>query len=247
MTIKQLVASAALPVMTIGLYAAPALADQEELYVETTVENENYAEVVNETGAEANTGLNLAGGSYGGNGGNGGNISNYGEDGEVEDSTTGNGGMGGNGDVGGTINTGPATATSGTVNEVNVNETEIDNCGCEEGEEGDEYEEAEVETNYTHVGNLNSAYVANRTGARANTGLNLADGSGGGIGGNGGNIDNEAGYDEEDEGGEVEGSTTGNGGDAGSGGPGGLVNTAPADSASGTVNVVNRNYTRIRR
>lgn len=88
------------------------------------VRNTNRAFLMNAGTADANTGLNLADGSYGGEGGEGGDIYNSGE-GDVEDSTTGLGGDGGAGGLGGLIQTGRADTFVDVVNTINRNITRI--------------------------------------------------------------------------------------------------------------------------
>jgi hypothetical protein len=233
--VKKIAAVSVMLPFALALFAMPALADNDDegnVYVENT----NVAVVVNQAGSAANTGGNLALGSYGGDGGDGGDIYAGGGEcddcDEVEESHTGNGGNGGNGGLGGTVVTGDANANTKVINKVNYNETNIDRCGCDDPEGGD------VEGD-DYVGNVNVAFVANSAGSLANTGLNLADGSYGGNGGNGGDISSS--------GGEVEESGTGDGGQGGEGSDGGFVLTGVANSETKVVNIVNKNVTWIRR
>lgn len=196
------------------------------------VMNENCAIVINEVEVYANTGDNMAGGSYGGDGGDGGKIINI-NDGDVDESTTGNGGNGGDASVGGTVITGDATAEADVMNAVNTNRTIINRCACED---------EDCECGFDIVKNRNSAMVMNGVGVAAETGENLAEGSYGGDGGDGGKIYNGGG-----ECSDVDESTTGNGGDGGQGSEGGLVQTGVSYSRANVVNVVNRNLTRILR
>jgi hypothetical protein len=190
--------------------------------------------VLNDTQTVANTGNNLAEGSYGGNGGNGGDIEN--EDGEqdVEGSTTGNGGVGGNGDLGGAVQTGEAQAVSSISNTANSNVVRINSCDC------------------NGIGKMSirtreSAFIGNRALTGSNTGDNGALGSFGGEGGNGGDIENgndeEEGAEEADQ--EVDDSNTGSGGAGGLGSAGGSVLTGAATTRASIVNLVNSNRIRI--
>lgn len=88
------------------------------------VRNLNRAMAMNMGGADANTGLNDAEGSYGGEGGNGGDIKNAGE-GDVEDSTTGSGADAGAGALGGLIQTGNGSTMTDVINRINENVTRI--------------------------------------------------------------------------------------------------------------------------
>lgn len=198
-----------------------------------TVKNYNYGKVVNTTSSGASTGGNYAGGSTGGNGGNGGDIENKdGDDQEVDDSSTGNGGNGGNGGQGGIVLTGDAYASASTVNVVNKNTTRVNRCGCDGGDDNGD----------TKVKNRNYGKVYNYTGASAKTGYNAAKGSEGGEGGDGGEIENKDGGNQ-----DVDDTDTGNGGSGGHGGSGGYIESGVAVSTAHTLNVVNRNHTRIRR
>lgn len=218
--------------LAVAMLVLPGLASASQMDYhhsrgnDITISNSNGAFVMNSTSASANTGANEAGGSTGGNGGNGGAITNSGDD--VSGSTTGRGGNGGNGSLGGEVRTGNATAVAETSNLVNSNDTRVNACGCEESNVDD-----------IRIYNHNHAFVGNLTGASANSGANAADGSRGGNAGAGGSINNTQGGDDVTE------STTGMGGNGGHGGSGGLVITGHADSYAGTINVVNRNVTRI--
>ncbi len=87
------------------------------------VVNRNSGALANGVDAQANTGDNIADGSYGGRGGRGGDISNSGED--VDTATTGDGGAAGNGGDGGLVTTDTSTSQAGAVNLVNSNVTRI--------------------------------------------------------------------------------------------------------------------------
>ncbi len=200
-----------------------------------TVENGNGATTTNIVGSVANTGGNSAGGSTGGDGGRGGKIKNGGGTQNVNNSSTGNGGNGGNAGVGGTVNSGDATANAGLMNTVNDNDTSINRCACPGNE---------CRGGATIVRNGNGAEVGNLVGSGADTGGSTADGSAGGKGGKGGKIANSGGTQ------NVNGGSTGNGGKGGSSGkgevpPGGLVTTGNSTSNNSTTNVTNRNVTRI--
>ena len=199
------------------------------------VSNSNSAFVGNLVVSEANTGENTAAGSYAGDGGDGGSINNRGGRGEaeVEGSRTGSGGNGGSSSTGGTVYTGTAVSDAGVLNVVNSNATDIEeSCGCEQ--DGDRT---------TTVRNHNRAMVLNGVVSEAETGENTAYGSYAGDGGDGGSINNGGGGADEAE---VEDSRTGRGGQGGNSGLGGYVQTGPAYSSAGAVNVVNTNLTRIR-
>ena len=197
------------------------------------VKNRNGAFVVNHTEASASTGGNYAGGARGGRGGDGGDIENEGGNQNVNDSDAGDGGDGGDATEGGTVMTGDATAGAKTANVVNTNVTRVDRCGCD-GEGGDSEGDVKVK-------NSSHAKVFNDTEAKAKTGYNLAKGSRGGRGEDGGDIENEGGNQ------NVNGSDAGNGGDGGTGGSGGWVETGDAVAGSRTFNLVNTNFTRVRR
>lgn len=218
---KVLIASLLAPVMSVALYAAPALADFDNII---KVKNDNSASVSNDVSVVAKTGNNDANGDNGGSGGNGGDIYNGGG-GDVEDSSTGNGGDGGAGGWGGAILTGDATAGADVTNKVNTNITKVENdCDCDDI--------------LVKVKNLNDAYVHNYVSVFAETGSNDANGDPGGSGGDGGDISN-SGYD------DVENSHTGDGGAGGVGGDGGGILTGDAVAGASVVNRVNKNVTRI--
>jgi len=103
------------------------------------VYNRNRAIVVNDVSSYANTGDNMADGSYAGRGGDGGSINpyegpvirilddgeEYNDDGRVDESITGEGGAGGNGGEGGFVQTGESRSNTVFVNVVNRNLTRI--------------------------------------------------------------------------------------------------------------------------
>ena len=229
------------------LSAIPVLASSNNKVV-----NMNGAMVHNEVMVGANTGRNLADGSYGGSGGSGGNISNIDgseENGDVRDSVTGRGGDGGAAAIGGTVVTGDATVTALVSNDVNNNLTTVDYCACEkldedccENSEEDCCENSEEDCcdENIRVKNMNFAMLDNRLIVGANTGRNDALGSYGGEGGGGGSIKNSGD-------GDVDGSTTSLGGNGGAGGEGGVVQTGASVAISELMNMVNTNITRIRR
>lgn len=101
-----------------------ACEDDSDVEGDDTVENENESLVGNGVEAEANTGLNLAIGSEGGNGGQGGAINNTGSE-DVDESHTGNGGHAGMGGPGGLVQTGYSHSRVGVVNVVGTNITRI--------------------------------------------------------------------------------------------------------------------------
>jgi len=226
------------------------------------VSNTNTANVSNTVNVHANTGRNDANGGRGGNGGNGGNAKGDG------DNTGGNGGNAGDGALGGYIQTGTAAAVASLYNEVNVNNTRVnDSCGCDNRGDYPMYQEARGpwffwgrrhgDDNDIRVVNDSTATVRNGVDVGANTGSNVADGGGAGNGGNGGNaVNNEHHYkprpdrphffwwwDGEDD----DTNTGGRGGNGGNGGVGGSVFTGEATSGAEVTNVVNRNVTRVTR
>ena len=197
-----------------------------------SVSNRNCAMVMNMVQTRANTGLNMAEGSYAGAGGDGGAIVNSGE-GDIEESTSGNGGTGGNTGMGGAISTGDATAGTEVKNLVNSNLTDINRCGCEASS-------TDCECSNDRIRNSSRASLMNGVMTDANTGINEADGSYAGTGGAGGAVVNN-------NGGDIQGSTTGSGANGGSSVDGGLVQTGISTSLTSVINVVNRNLTRILR
>jgi len=219
---------------------APALAIEDSQVPENnfccegdcsdSVYNRNCAMVNNMVMTRANTGENMADGSYAGSGGDGGSIRN--KKGDVEDSSTGAGGDGGNAGYGGTVITGEAIAASEVKNLVNSNLAEINRCACAENDEN-------CECSNDRIRNTNRAYLGNAVMTEASSGLNAALGSYAGAGGAGGAIANC--------GDEVENSTTGAGGAGGAGSDGGIIQTGASSAWSSVINVVNRNLTRILR
>ena len=227
---KRIAALTAMPLLAVGMYAAPAFAGLDDVG-NTKVKNYNDATVENYLKVKADTGDNTAGGSYGGNGGNGGDVLNNGGD-DIKNSWTGNGGNGGNADIGGTVLSGNATAWGKIKSVVNKNDTEINRCTC--GGDKDEI------TGDDKVKNENHAHVNNSGKVKADTGDNDASGSTGGGAGDAGSLTNNGSGDIEDSG-------TGNGGNGGTGAPGGLVVTGHSDASGEIVNIVNKNITRILR
>jgi len=211
------------------------------------------AMVMNETQTTANTGNNLADGSYAGAGGDGGGIENAGGEQDVEGSATGNGGTGGNAGLGGAVQTGDATAVSTIANTINSNVVRTNG-----GEES---------FNRIRVRTHDFAFLGNRAMTAANTGDNSALGSYAGDAGAGGDIENgddrghggghENESDREDGHGnggngntdsdqEVDDSTTGAGGNGGASDAGGSVLTGAAVTRASIVNLVNSNRIQIR-
>lgn len=207
-----------MPLLSIGLYATPALASHWS--DDINVNNTNSAYVKNEVGVVASTGDNDANGGSGSAAGNGGDVSN-----SDDNNTGGNGGNGGNGGEGGIIFTGDAVAISKIKNKVNTNVTSVDPCDCDVDD---------INVN----NNNNSAKVKNYVGVLASTGSNTANGGDAGCdcqgGGDGGSVSNS-----DDD------NTGGNGGNAGHGGWGGLISTGDATAKSKIFNKVNTNITRI--
>src|SRR3989344_783439 len=124
---KIITSSVLLPLLSVGLYATPALAWHWNNGNDITVTNNNDAYVKNDVDVSASTGCNDANGGTGSAAGNGGDV-NHSDD----NNTGGNGGNGGNGGEGGVIYTGNAYAGSLINNDVNYNETNVDvDCDCE--------------------------------------------------------------------------------------------------------------------
>jgi hypothetical protein len=229
---KVLIASMLMPTLALALFANPALARHDFDSVNIiTVSNNNSAQVGNMVLAGASTGGNSANGGEGSGAGDGGNVYDS-EDGN----TGGNGGNGGNGGSGGEIGTGNAVTVVEVINDVNNNDTTIeDGCGCDE-------EDSDDTRNETSVNNHNDAGVLNLVGAGSDTGYNDANGGDAGGcecgqgAGNGGNVNSS-----DDD------NTGGNGGNAGNGGRGGYIATGNAGTGVGILNVINTNITRIRR
>ena len=193
------------------------------------------AMVINETETIANTGGNLADGSYAGAGGDGGSIENTDGEQDVEGAATGNGGVGGDGGLGGAVQTGDAVATASITNTVNRNIVRIDGCECD-----NTYDRVRVRTH-------DFAFLANRTGTGANTGDNDALGSYGNDGGDGGDIENgDRRGEDDDDNQEIDDVTTGTGGNGGTGNTGGSVLTGQATARAEVVNLVNSNRIRVR-
>jgi hypothetical protein len=199
-----------------------------------SVVNDNNANVTNDVNASANTGGNMAGGSYGGTGGRGGDIANSGDN--VDKVRTGRGGNGGSSGSGGVVQTGEALSTSLVTTRANINDTVINRCACPDAETG---EESGSEEGHARVRNTNRADVMNTVDADADSGDNEALGSYAGAGSRGGDVSND--------GGDVDESNTGNGGTGGNSGVGGTVITSRADALSNVTTVTNRNVSRIRR
>ena len=189
--LKKLIASTMLmPLLSIGLYATPALAGHWNNN-DITVTNVNSAYVKNNVEVSASTGSNDANGGSGSAAGNGGSV-NYSDDGNAG----GNGGNGGNGGDGGGILTGNAFAVSKIKNKVNTNVTSVDPCDCDVDD--------------VTVSNNNSARVKNYVGVYAGTGSNNANGGSGSAAGNGGS---DVHSDEDNTGGN--GGNAGHGGNGG--------------------------------
>lgn len=205
-----------------------------ETQTTTNVTNNSSASVTNISVSVANTGGNYAGGSYGGDGG--------------DSANRGDGGNGGGANLGGSISTGMATTNTHIYNDVNMNRTTVDNCGCEarNNNRGDR-------TTRTTVNNQSSAEIENGTLSFANTGINEADGSYGGDGGDN-EGDNNNRNDRNDRNNKNRGndrssnngSNSGDGGQGGGANDGGAVLTGDSHTSTSVITVVNRNITRIR-
>jgi hypothetical protein len=202
----------------------------------------NRGTIVNETEADASTGGNWAGGSYGGNGGNAGDVEAYGG-GNFSNggASTGNGGNGGNAGPGGLVNTGNASATAVSENDANGTEVELD-------ADGDMNSSLiTILINNLRGGACDregcppSNTIENSTKARARTGGNYADGSYGGDGGDAGDVEpGDGSY-------QNGGAETGSGGNGGDGGIGGTINSGNAEATSAALNILNRVIVRILR
>lgn len=203
--------------------------------------------IINETETAANTGGNMADGSYGGSAGSGGDIENYSGSQDIEDATTGNGGSGGNAGLGGAVQTGDATAVTSVTNQANTNIVRLDGCACD-----NTYSRVRVRTH-------DFAFLMNRTGTAANTGDNAALGSYAGSGGDGGEVENGSSMNphilslnhnnnnnSNDGEQELDNVTTGTGGNGGTGDAGGSVLTGAATARATIVNLTNSNRIRIR-
>lgn len=95
--------------------ATPALADTFNSS-SVTIRTNNTATVTTTNVSVANTGLNLAGGSTGGDGGNGGKVSSGNGNNNNGGANAGNGGKGGKGSAGGSVQTGNAHTRTTNVN-----------------------------------------------------------------------------------------------------------------------------------
>ena len=218
---KKVIVSTVLPLVSLGLYAIPAMADIENSPV--VVKNTNSAVVVNQVVATANSGWNIANGGMAGNGGKGGSVVN-----SDHDNTGGDGGKGGDAGMGGLIITGDAGAGVILTNDVNNNDTQVGNCECQTN--------GDLEDSKTKVKNDNGAVLGNGAAAAADTGNNTTNGGEAGKGGKGGSIV-----------GSDHGNVGGMGGSAGMGGAGGTITTGMSGSLVTLVNVLNTNITRINR
>ena len=223
---KKVIASTVLPLIGLGLYAVPAMADIENSPV--TVKNTNTALVVNQVVVSANTGWNVANGGMAGNGGKGGSVKA-----SDHDNVGGDGGNGGDAGMGGTIVTGDAQAAAAISNDVNRNDTEVGNCGCDGVSSS---QDVNLQDSKTKVKNDNAAALENGVGVAVDTGNNLTNGGDAGMGGKGGSVKDSD-----------HGNVGGMGGNAGMGGAGGSITTGMSMSVASLVNVLNTNITRIHR
>lgn len=213
------------------LTATPALAAVNSSAI--VIGNSNSGNISSDTNATANTGLNVAGGSQGGNGDDGGDSGNANMGGSNGDATSGNagsGGSGGNGGAGGLVVTGNADADAGALNTLNNNSTRLRVDGG-------------LNSSALVAGNSNSGAIVEDTDATASSGLNAAAGSTGGNGDDGGDSGDAT------KTGDQGNATTGSGGAGGAGGAGGVggeVRTGHSTSNAGAINVMNTNLIRIR-
>jgi len=217
-------------VALVMLSVAPAFAAVNSTSISITTTNRGT--ISNTTQADAHSGQNLALGSIGGIGGNGGAVVSDGSE-NNGGATAGNGGNGGNGGAGGFVQTGEASADAGSENSLNGTDVEVAlDCDC-----GDiNSVTIGVDTDNDDLGNN----INNTTQARGRSGQNLALGSAGGDAGDGGVI--SGGMGNENNG----GATSGSGGAGGAGGLGGEIHTGSATSKSGSVNLLNTTFVRVR-
>ncbi|PIR83986.1 hypothetical protein COU18_01090 [Candidatus Kaiserbacteria bacterium CG10_big_fil_rev_8_21_14_0_10_51_14] len=192
----------------------------------------NRGSITNVTQADSHTGLNTALGSLGGTGGLGGDVTSSGSE-NNGGASAGNGGNGGNGGAGGLITTGDASAEAGSENGLNGTDLEVA-FDCECGDLNSVTIDAEVDNDDP------SNNIDNTTQARGRTGDNTALGSAGGNAGNGGEVDGGPGSENNG------GASAGTGGAGGSGGLGGEIHTGAASSTSGSINLLNTTFVRVR-
>src|SRR3989338_4183274 len=194
----------------------------------------NRGSIDNTTQADSHTGANTALGSVGGSGGSGGNVtSGVGGNENNGGASVGDGGDGGAGCASGFVGTGNASADAGSLNDVNSTDVEVDvGCGC--GDINGLTVELDVDNDAR--GNV----IGNLTQARGRTGDNHALGSTGGNGGNGGVVDSGSGNENNG------GASAGTGGTGGTSDDGGTVVTGNANSTSGSFNLLNTTFLRVR-
>ena len=194
----------------------------------------NRGSIDNTTQADSHTGANTALGSVGGLGGSGGNVtSGVGGNENNGGASAGDGGDGGAGGASGFVGTGNASADAGSLNDVNSTDVEVDvGCGC--GDINGLTVELDVDNDAR--GNV----IGNLTQARGRTGDNHALGSTGGNGGNGGVVNSGSGNENNG------GASAGTGGTGGTSDDGGTVVTGNANSTSGSFNLLNTTFLRVR-
>jgi hypothetical protein len=200
------------------------------------VMNSNTAVVGNMVSVNANTGRNDANGGDTGRGGAGGDARGK----RAMGGDAGNSGRGGNG---GGITTGDALALGTVNNDVNHNNTYVENCGCEDDYRPMMRRGGGHSSDDVTVVNRNRAMVLNGLHVDANTGGNDADGGYTGRGGNGGDAASRSWsrwYRM-----MFAGSVAGDGGTSGNAGNGGTIRTGAATADGYVGNTVNRNVTRV--
>lgn len=205
--------------------------EEEPKMSHTHVVTENGAVVETVFSKNANTGINSAFGSTGGNGGRGGAVTNNGsEEGEssADGNTGGNGGHGGTATGTATVVTGAALADNLIDQSINSTLTRIDRCACS----GDEHGNDRVITR-------NTAQVGTADVLSSNSGLQSLGGSTGGIGGSGGRI--------RSTGGSADDNMGGRGGRGGTAGGDATARTGTASSIATLITELNMTDTIIRR
>jgi hypothetical protein len=224
-TMKKLLAIGASIAMFATATPAFAAMNSSSISVTTT----NSGTINNGTIAFSHSGMNIAGGSTGGNGGNGGSVLSAGSN-NNGGAGAGDGGNGGNASDGGFVDTGAASADAGTENGLNGTDVDV------QVPTDMNSSSAAVDTDNTSPANE----INNLTGAGALSGMNAAAGSDGGSGGTGGTVDGGAGTFNNG------GATSGRGGSGGTGGIGGTVRTGASTSQSGSINLLNTTIVRVR-
>ena len=199
-----------------------------------TINVTNRGSITNVTQSDSHTGNNVALGSTGGSGGTGGSVTAGAGNENNGGASGGNGGNGGNAGDGGLVQTGNASADSASLNGVNTTDAEVDlGCDCPVDING-----LTIDATVDNDGDDN--VITNLTRARARSGANVALGSDGGNAGNGGVVSSGAGNESNG------GASAGTGGAGGTSGFGGTIRTGNSSSSSGSVNLMNNSFVRVR-